>query len=48
MNLEFIALMMEAPFKDERLLYEPSALTVSNAAFCMVLNVNSDYFLKQR
>jgi hypothetical protein len=33
--------------------YEPSALTVSNAAFCiywfcMVLNVNSDYFRKQR
>jgi hypothetical protein len=32
---------------------EPSALTVSNAVFCiywfcMVLIVNSDYFLKQR
>jgi hypothetical protein len=33
-------------------MYAPSALTVSNSAFCtygfyMILTVNSDYFLKQ-
>jgi hypothetical protein len=49
----FTIVLRSQPFKAEWQLYVPPALPASNCAFCiyvscMNLDVNSDYFLKQR